>query len=918
VDQIAFSLAVSELALPFAPLFTADNCPTHLTNLVPQVADALVGQAPRALHFHDRLDPCGFLLPPGNPLIDDAVGRVNAALAAHFSNRLFWDYRYARHSALGSGIGSRAEMKRKKRLLLKLAGIETAASVLDVGCGDGEVVADLATGAYTGIDMSAQALDLHRHNNPAASLLLSADRDKAPSADLVLCLDVLIHQDSPEGYRDLIDFVAEKTVRRLIISGYDRKEDLDDSAMCNFFEGLPESLERTKLFSRIFRIARYRNLSVYVAEKDAGHGGTGTANDMADEMVGRLLAGHTAKDAFLACLLASRSVFGWHTRQYSRAFEYPWLLRQFGEELDGLRVAEFGAGISPLPLLLSMRGAAVTTLDHGAKVPFAEVRGRNEWGYLAYAAIDDAILSINGPLTGDNVPDGGFDAWYSISVIEHMPRTDRLATLRHMHDSLRPGGRLFLTLDLYKDRTDLWNYCSGEVVEDIERHGDLSTFIQDLEPMGFTDVEHLIHRMPPSERIDIAYVSATRPAAEEETETEPAETNLDIGGQNNRDDQEGKWTIVDLHDGADIRLNLESESLPLPDNSVDNIYSSHCLEHLEPDRLRPVFADLFRVLKDGGRIRLVVPSFNKGVFYYHFRPGVLKRRMMPRLNSNTPDTKMSRLSSWFYTETNKLNGTPGHKTAWDFELMRVYLEEAGFSRVRKSDLGSCSPVFSGKDNPEYRPFSLYVEARKDLRPKRGNGILPAMARRIGEYGEARLIRRSCALDTVWYAHTYPDVRASGLSPTLHYLRRGWRQGYDPSGLFDTRAYLDRFPGLAVNGVCPLVHHLRNTSPNMFRLNAIVPPQVKNLIAPLDFRSAYDLGNKKTNNMPYAAYYRAMGVDYSSIDLNGLDGAIAVDLAEPVDLPPKQAVMNIGTSEHVVDQEAVFRNIHNLVVSRQVV
>jgi hypothetical protein len=162
------------------------------------------------------------------------------------------------------------------------------------------------------------------------------------------------------------------------------------------------------------------------------------------------------------------------------------------------------------------------------------------------------------------------------------------------------------------------------------------------------------------------------------------------------------------------------------------------------------------------------------------------------------------------------------------------------------------------------------------------------------------------------------VRASGLSPTLHYLRRGWRQGYDPSGLFDTRAYLDRFPGLAVNGVCPLVHHLRNTSPNMFRLNAIVPPQVKNLIAPLDFRSAYDLGNKKTNNMPYAAYYRAMGVDYSSIDLNGLDGAIAVDLAEPVDLPPKQAVMNIGTSEHVVDQEAVFRNIHNLVVSRQVV
>ncbi|RJQ68726.1 MAG: methyltransferase domain-containing protein [Desulfobacteraceae bacterium] len=188
--------------------------------------------------------------------------------------------------------------------------------------------------------------------------------------------------------------------------------------------------------------------------------------------------------------------------------------------------------------------------------------------------------------------------------------------------------------------------------------------------------------------------------------------NLDIGGQNNRNDQLGKWKIVDLHDGADFQFNLENECFPFADESVDNIYSSHCIEHIEPDRLRPVFFEMFRVLKRGGKVRIVVPSFVKGVFYYFFFPNVLRRKMMPRLNSNTPDTKMSRLSSWFYTEFNKNNGTPGHKTAWDFHLLKTYLEEAGFKMVRKCTLHRCSEVFKGKDNPAYRAFSLYVEAEK--------------------------------------------------------------------------------------------------------------------------------------------------------------------------------------------------------------
>jgi predicted SAM-dependent methyltransferase len=188
--------------------------------------------------------------------------------------------------------------------------------------------------------------------------------------------------------------------------------------------------------------------------------------------------------------------------------------------------------------------------------------------------------------------------------------------------------------------------------------------------------------------------------------------NLDVGGQLNRNDQSGTWKIVDLHEGADFRINLECDVIPVESGEVSNIYTSHCLEHLEPGRLRAVFADMYRVLREGGRLRMVVPSFLKGVGLYFTDPGKLRGPVMPRLNTNTPDTKMSRLSSWFYTEVNPINGTPGHKTAWDFELASAYLTEAGFVEIRECSLELCSAAFVGKDNPLYEPFSLYVECRK--------------------------------------------------------------------------------------------------------------------------------------------------------------------------------------------------------------
>ena len=61
-------------------------------------------------------------------------------------------------------------------------------------------------------------------------------------------------------------------------------------------------------------------------------------------------------------------------------------------------------------------------------------------------------------------------------------------------------------------------------------------------------------------------------------------------------------------------------------------------------------------------------------------------------------------------------------------------------------------------------------------------------------------------------------------------------------------------------------------------------------------------------------FEAVGVEYVSFDLNGLDGAFALDLCKP--LPAIfhgcfDLVTNSGTSEHVKDQYRCFQNIHRL-------
>jgi len=61
------------------------------------------------------------------------------------------------------------------------------------------------------------------------------------------------------------------------------------------------------------------------------------------------------------------------------------------------------------------------------------------------------------------------------------------------------------------------------------------------------------------------------------------------------------------------------------------------------------------------------------------------------------------------------------------------------------------------------------------------------------------------------------------------------------------------------------------------------------------------------------YFEKGGADVVSIDLNGKDGALPLDLQEPLprSIGTFDIIINAGTSEHIRKQDECFQNIHNI-------
>jgi len=87
---------------------------------------------------------------------------------------------------------------------------------------------------------------------------------------------------------------------------------------------------------------------------------------------------------------------------------------------------------------------------------------------------------------------------------------------------------------------------------------------------------------------------------------------IDLGCGPNKKPESIGIDVLDLP-GVDIVTNLEEGFTDLPDNSVDEYYTTHFLEHVMNFEL--LLSEMHRTLKPGGIAMITVPHFSNPYYY---------------------------------------------------------------------------------------------------------------------------------------------------------------------------------------------------------------------------------------------------------------------------------------------------------------
>lgn len=136
------------------------------------------------------------------------------------------------------------------------------------------------------------------------------------------------------------------------------------------------------------------------------------------------------------------------------------------------------------------------------------------------------------------------------------------------------------------------------------------------------------------------------------------------------------WTNVDYYFPADVQLDLRY-GIPVPDGSVELIYSEHLIEHLPLEANLSLFKECRRILANNGRMRTATPDLVELVRDY-------------RTDWRRHDWVNWDEYAWVDSGTRMLNVAVrewGHVYLWDIEELAQRLEAAGFVGIRRFAIG---------------------------------------------------------------------------------------------------------------------------------------------------------------------------------------------------------------------------------------
>jgi predicted SAM-dependent methyltransferase len=116
-------------------------------------------------------------------------------------------------------------------------------------------------------------------------------------------------------------------------------------------------------------------------------------------------------------------------------------------------------------------------------------------------------------------------------------------------------------------------------------------------------------------------------------------------------------------------------TLPLPDHWSDELLSVHMIEHVPPPLLRPTLREWFRVLREGGTLRIHTPNGN--VLGRALAEGHPRRTFWP-IQSAIYGYGMAPEE---VSSPERLTNRADHRMLLTFPILRSLLEEAGFAQV---------------------------------------------------------------------------------------------------------------------------------------------------------------------------------------------------------------------------------------------
>ena len=168
----------------------------------------------------------------------------------------------------------------------------------------------------------------------------------------------------------------------------------------------------------------------------------------------------------------------------------------------------------------------------------------------------------------------------------------------------------------------------------------------------------------------------------------------------------GYKEFLDIAASENISYADGGNHIPQEDESIEVVYSSHMLEHLDEEETHIFLRESYRILKEGGILRLVVPDFDKLITAYskHNNPAQFIKDSC--LVGKKPKSLIKKLQYL-------LQGHGWHFSMYNTRTLAALLEKYGFKNIQVLQEGETN--ISGCEHLNLSPHShesLFIEAEK--------------------------------------------------------------------------------------------------------------------------------------------------------------------------------------------------------------